>query len=80
MRIELGQKVKDHITGFSGTVTGRTEYITGCKQILIQPPVKEDGTFVDGRWMDEDRLNVIDEKKVSIAVENAGFDVAAPVR
>ena len=40
MTIELGQKVQDSITGFAGLVTGRCEYITGCNQILIQPPIK----------------------------------------
>ena len=40
MKTELGQKVKDSITGFAGIVTGRAEYITGCHQILVQPPVK----------------------------------------
>lgn len=58
MKIELGMTVTDKITGFSGVVTGRCEYISGCHQVLIQPRVKDTGEFVDSRWMDEDRLTV----------------------
>lgn len=55
--ISNGDKVKDKVTGFEGTVTGVAEYLTGCRQVLIQPPVK-DGEFKDGRWMDDGRLEV----------------------
>jgi len=57
--IELGSKVKDKITGFEGLATGLCRYITGCTQVLVQPSVKPDGEFVDCRWMDEPRLEVI---------------------
>lgn len=33
--IKLGQKAKDRITGFAGTITGKVEYITGCNQVLL---------------------------------------------
>jgi hypothetical protein len=81
MAIKLGQKVKDTITGLSGLVTGRVEYITGCNQVLIQPPCKPDGDFVDNRWVDEDRLEVIDEAVFALprATSN-GPDKAAPRR
>jgi hypothetical protein len=80
MKIELGQKVKDKITGFTGVVTGRTEYITGCEQLLVQPPTKNDGAFTEPRWFDVDRLDVIEQEKVSLTVKKAGFDSPAPAR
>ena len=80
MKIEIGQKVKDKLTGFTGLVTGRCEYITGCTQLLVQPPVKADGDFVESRWLDEDRGVVVDAEKVSLAVSNAGPDKPAPRR
>jgi hypothetical protein len=52
----LGAKVLDQITGFEGVVIGRVEYLTGCAQYLLQPPVKKDGDWIESRWMDEDRL------------------------
>ena len=60
MKVELGQKVQDSITGFVGRVTGRCEYITGCTQVLIQPPIKADGDFVESRWfVHDDHRNYI---------------------
>ena len=80
LKFELGAKVKDSITGFSGTVTGRVEYLTGCAQYVIQPPLNAKGDFVDGRWMDEDRLVVLDEPKHEIDVQRAGPDYPAPIK
>ena len=57
--MQLGTKAKDTITGFSGVVTGKASYITGCDQFLLQPQCKEDGDMVDGRWFDEQRLEIV---------------------
>jgi len=79
--LAMGAKVKDKITGFTGTVTGRTEYITGCAQYLVQPPIDKEGKFVDARWIDEDRLDALAEQPATIhEVKRAGADVAAPIR
>ena len=80
--VQLGDKVKDTITGFSGVVTGYVKYITGCNQALITPPVGKDGVYKDARWFDEQRL-IIDRKAKRIVLDNGaspGFDKAAPIR
>jgi hypothetical protein len=78
--IDLGEKVEDLITGFTGTVTGRCEYISGCAQYLLTPRIKADGSYMEGRWFDEDRLTAISEKMVDLAVSRPGPDCAAPVK
>lgn len=56
-KIAMEAKVKDRITGFAGIVTGRVEYLTGCRQYLIQPRMKKNGTSSpEPTWLDEDRL------------------------
>lgn len=55
--IELGATVKDTITGFKGVITGRCEYVTGCRTYLVQPKAVK-GEFKSALWMDEDRLTV----------------------
>lgn len=55
-KIDMKSTVTDSITGFTGVVTGRCEYITGCRQYLVAPKCKEDGEPVDARWFDEDRI------------------------
>jgi hypothetical protein len=80
-RIELGSLVKDSVTGFEGVVTGRSEYITGCAQILVQPPVKRNGEFVESRWFDEPRC-VLKQARVLSMIRGAlaGADRPAPRR
>jgi hypothetical protein len=56
MALELGRKGKDKITGFAGTIVGRCEYLTGCNQVLLVPPVGKDGAYKDGQWFDEQRV------------------------
>ena len=51
-----GQYLKDKITGFTGMVIARYNYITGCDQYNLQPKVKDDGTPQDSKYFDEGRL------------------------
>ena len=52
MKIALGDKVKDKITGFTGIATGRAEYLTGCIRFYVERPGKEP----KADWYDEERL------------------------
>ena len=54
--ISMNQNVIDKITGFKGVIVGRSAYVTGCTQLLLQPVVKENGEYIEGRWFDENRL------------------------
>jgi len=79
--ITLGSKVKDKITGFTGIVTGRCEYITGCNQVLVAPQVTESGDFKESHWFDEQRLDQVGD--AILVLDNGaspGFDKPAPIR
>ena len=81
MTTELGRRVKDRITGFTGVVTGRVEYITGCNLVLVAPPLGPDGALRDSAWFDEQHVTYVDEERITIDNgSNPGFDKAAPVR
>lgn len=72
--MKIGETGKDRITGFMGVCTARAEYITGCNQLLIQPKLDKDGGFVEGRWIDEDRVELVDAPIVSLAgLSKPGF-------
>ena len=76
--IALGEHVQDEVTGFEGVVTGRVDYIAGCRQYLVQPPVDERDKWVEARWFDEDRLL---EDKLHPPTEgkpSTGSDLEAP--
>ena len=59
--IELGQKVKDEITGFVGIAICRCEYLNGCVQYHVSPPVDEKGNVRKDEWFDAAQLEVIDD-------------------
>lgn len=80
--IELGQEVQDIITGFRGIVTGRVDYLTGCRQLLVAPSLKPDGTPGDSLWFDEQRCELVPggRRVVLDNAETPGFDIPAPRR
>ncbi len=67
-KYELGYKAKDKVTGFKGIIMARIEYIFGCNQYAIAPPISKDGSIKNWEWLDEGRLiiynKVIDKKNV----------------
>lgn len=80
--IEFGLEYRDHISGFVGTCTGKASYISGCDQVLLVPKVKEDGSYKEGLWFDDDRLvDVASERSVGRTSRKGGPQHnAAPVR
>lgn len=58
--IELGSKVKDKITGFTGIAISHIKYLTGCDQIGVTPEVDKDGKVQDTHYFDYTRLDVIE--------------------
>ena len=77
--IEMGKTYKDKVTGFVGVATGISEYMTGCRQILLVPKVDVDGKTQDGHWFDEQRLGVLANKKIEVDnTYTPGPDMEAP--
>lgn len=77
----LGLNATDTVTGFTGTITGHCDYLTGCSQVLIVPKVGPDGSSRDGNWFDVQRI-VLNGKVKPIVLKNEetpGPD-KAPVR
>jgi len=58
--IELGKKGRDKITGFEGIITGKAEYLFGCTQYNLVPPMRE-GRLPDIQWFDEGRIEILGE-------------------
>ena len=59
--IKLGSKVKDQISGFTGIATARTEYLHGCARVVVDPQELHEGKPIDGRYFDEQQLEVVEE-------------------
>jgi len=51
----LGKVVIDKITGFTGTVTAKTEYLGGNVIYMVEPKYLV-GLYVEPQWFNEKRL------------------------
>ena len=60
-RIELGDTARDPIVGLEGTVTARTEWLTGCDRLGIQRKANKDGTVPELWWVDEPIAELVKE-------------------
>lgn len=80
--IKLGMKVEDVVTGFRGCCVGLVDYLSGCRQALVVPQLKADGSLPDSQWFDVQRLTE-QPGTSAIVLENGptpGFDRAPPKR
>ena len=57
--VELGDSVKDKVTGFRGVAVARYIFLNGCDRYSVQPGVKKDGTLPEAQTFDEPQLGVI---------------------
>jgi hypothetical protein len=78
--VHQGALYRDKITGFKGIVTARVQYITGCDQALVVPPVGKDGKMGEGQWIDESRLDRVGTSQVVLRnIELRITETAAPI-
>jgi len=76
--IDLGSKVKDMITGFTGIAIARTEWLYGCTRIVIESQELKDGKPVAPSWFDEQRVEEItpvDETKIPVSKPRCGVGI-----
>jgi hypothetical protein len=57
--VNLGDEVKDTVTGFQGIVVAKTNYIHGCTRVSVQPKVGKDKKVPEAQAFDEPALKVI---------------------
>jgi len=69
-KFKFGDEVTDKITGFVGIVTGAVSYMTGCDQMLVQPTIKEDGSYKEALWFDDGRLKKLRKKITKKSIES----------
>lgn len=74
MDINLGKKAKDKITGFSGIIIGKINYLFGCDQYGIAPEIGKDGKPGETHWFDVGRIEITGKgvSQKSVQVEKPG--------
>ncbi len=63
--IELGDRVKDRITGLKGIAVGISKYLYGCTRIAVQPEEAKDGKPAEWFHVDEPQLELMKKSVVS---------------
>lgn len=59
-RFNLGEEVREIVTGFSGIIMVRSEYFTGCRHYGVQSrKINSDGKLGDWEYFDESRLELV---------------------
>lgn len=58
--VNLGDKAKDIVTGFTGVVVAEITYLNGCRRLALQPQeLGKDGVPVEERFFDEQQLELV---------------------
>jgi hypothetical protein len=58
----LGAKVRDMVTGFTGVVVGRTQFVYGCNRYSVQGEELQDAKPTNWQGFDEGQLEMLDER------------------
>ncbi len=77
-KFNLGDKVQDTITGFTGIVTLRSQWLNNCNTYGVQPTELKDGSPQDRQHFDEPQLALVEEKVVSESRTTGGPERHVP--
>jgi hypothetical protein len=81
--IQLGDEVKDTVSGLIGIAIGRTEWYNGCTRYVVQPKADvKKGTMPEAVSIDEPQLSVVTRAKVKSlkAKTDSGGPIPVPQR
>ena len=56
MPINLGEMVRERVTGFTGMVTGIAYYLGENASIRVQPRTTYNGSPINAQWFSENRV------------------------
>ena len=76
----LGDKVKDKVTGYGGIVIAQTRWLYGCTRYTIQAQELKDGKPVEAISCDEAALDVVEPVPVKDPVRKSGGPTREPSR
>ena len=63
-KFKLGQVVRDRITGYTGLVYCRTQWLNNCNTYNVKSRELKDGKPMDSVSFDEPTLELVEEKQV----------------
>lgn len=77
--MNLGDVVRDKISGFSGVATCRLDYFNGCVRWQVTPRVLHEGKPVEAQYFDDEQLALVEGgERVHLTRRLTGGDRPAP--
>jgi hypothetical protein len=64
-KFQIGDRVRDEITGFEGIVTLRSQWLNNCNTYGVQPIALKDGVPQERAHFDEPQLVIVEAKVIS---------------
>ncbi len=58
--IQLGDRVRDKVSGIEGIAAGRTLWLNGCERWTLSPNAGEDGKLSDDICVDVQQLELVE--------------------
>ena len=81
MKIKLGSKIRDGVSGLEGIATARVVYLNGCTQYCLAPAIKEgENSLPKGYYIDQGQLEFVDDEITQEAKETGGPQFYRPGR
>ena len=73
-KFEIGEHIRDKISGYEGIVTARTEWYNGCWRYRLEPDHlnPETGGLIEDETFDEEQLEKIKKTKVKVPKNKSG--------
>jgi hypothetical protein len=81
VNVQLGDKARDTVSGFSGVCVARTEWLNGCWRMTLQPQaLDKDGKPREPQTFDDFQLEVTKPKLQPVGSKETGGPRDAPMR
>lgn len=67
----LGDGVRDKITGFKGIVIAKAFYLIGCARVGVQSQeLGKDGKPLEIQWVDEPQVEIVDKAVIKMEADD----------
>lgn len=64
-KFNLGDEVRERITGYAGVVLARTHWLHNCNTYGVKSHELKDGKPIDAIWFDEPSLELLEAKTMT---------------
>lgn len=77
-KLNLGDEVEDIITGYSGIIVSRSQWLHNCNTYGVRSRKLKDDKPIETHWFDEPQLQVLSKKVIEEKRDTGGPCQAVP--